>query len=208
MLPTKNAIPLLKSQHQTPSSTRAISYQLLLLTTFLSCITFLCIVSKPFSIFTCIISKFGYKFNTITSKHATSISYRSNPCIPGVYNTPSQLPWSVWQVDEYLKIPIYATRDLDSRNQAEIQNVVIIQHGNLRNANNYFCAAMDSLSESPEFDSYLVIGTQFLNIGDNCWEYGLLKTVTDTFSCGLPGRVQYTILSLLYYRLLYYLYTH
>jgi hypothetical protein len=105
-----------------------------------------------------------------------------------VYGQPSQLPWSRFRADisNDINIPIYATHDLSTQDQWHVEHAIIILHGNLRNANDYFCAGLTSIAESADPSKYLIIVPQFLVVGDNCWENGILNSVTNDFSCGYP----------------------
>ena len=113
-----------------------------------------------------------------------NLSLSCDICSPGVYNTPSQLPWRTWSTN-HINIPLYTTHDLELTSQYNIESVVILLHGNLRNCNDYFCAGVQSL---PPMDSskYLIITPEFLILGDNCYENGVLKTITENDSCNVP----------------------
>lgn len=98
-------------------------------------------------------------------------------CNPGVFRDVGQLPYSLWQPypEQDLYLPVYWTHPITEVNY-DIKYAIIIQHGNLRNANNYFCGAINSLqqivSESGgkvSSKSYYIIAPQFLIDGDICW---------------------------------------
>lgn len=123
--------------------------------------------------------------NHIIQEHSGIIhTYRYFPCLPGVFGTLTQLKWDSWAVNRDVNIPMYTTHDIDAYHP-EIEYVIILQHGNLRNANNYYCAALESLSSSSESEKYLIIAPQFLIEGDACWDVnGSMGTVTVNYSCG------------------------
>lgn len=106
-------------------------------------------------------------------------------CSPGIYNTPNQLPWKTWSTANHINIPLYSTHDLDLPLQYNIESVIILIHGNLRNGNDYFCAGIHSL---PSLDpsKYMIVTPQFLILGDNCFENGFVKTITMNDSCHVP----------------------
>jgi hypothetical protein len=107
------------------------------------------------------------------------------PCNAGTFRSPSsQLPPFFWQPfsNDSMGLPVYWTHPL-TEFSPNITTALIIQHGNLRNANNYFCSAIESIqqvldelkrnnSESFSLDqsSYLIISPQFLTDGDLCWD--------------------------------------
>jgi hypothetical protein len=109
-------------------------------------------------------------------------------CKPGIFRNPNtQLPTFTWTLPvqstdgSYLKMPMYWTRPIDQVHP-DIKQVVIIQHGNLRNANEYFCGALTSIQElhlikgnheilhnGERLDSVLIVAPHFLVEGDLCW---------------------------------------
>jgi hypothetical protein len=97
-------------------------------------------------------------------------------CFPGINNSPNQLQWTVWKADFNMNLPIYSTHNLETVKQYKVEHIIIILHGNLRNANSYFCSGVEVLSDFAEIESYLIVTPQFLIIGDNCWLDGILYT--------------------------------
>lgn len=111
-------------------------------------------------------------------------------CIPGTFRDTSQLRSFSWELPVHatngnsLRIPMYWTRPIDVVH-SDIKQVVIIQHGNLRNANEYFCGALSSIQElrkaegshnylhnGEKLDSVLIVAPHFLIEGDIAWESG------------------------------------
>ena len=116
-------------------------------------------------------------------------------CIPGKFgDLYSQLPLSTWTPPgKDFSLPLYSTHDLNEIGYKKIHSVVIVQHGNLRNANDYFCGAVNSLLESntsPELmSSILIISPYFPIENDICWDKitKIPQIITDlTNSCGYP----------------------
>ena len=102
----------------------------------------------------------------------------SNPCIPGTFHDPAtQLPPThLWQVPgTNIKVPMYANHNLNEPNHWRVKYALIVQHGNNRNANDYYCAAVNSLIETGWSDakmrSVLIIAPFFPIIGDLCWDH-------------------------------------
>ena len=85
-------------------------------------------------------------------------------------------------MNNQLQFPLYSTHSLDILNQFNIRNILIVQHGNLRNANDYFCAAVNSLASlNIESSTVLIIAPQFLIPNDTIWDtFGNLQTSTST----------------------------
>jgi hypothetical protein len=99
------------------------------------------------------------------------------PCYPGQKgDIASQLPLHVWRppTAPSLVLPLYTTHTLNEQDQKQVVTAIIVQHGNLRNANDYYCAAVNSLgaSGSPQsfVDSVAIIAPQFSTAGDLCWD--------------------------------------
>lgn len=130
-------------------------------------------------------------------------SMKYENCNPGTMNDPeSQKPFKTWVSDNGIKLPYYATGDLDKDHQKGITRAVIILHGFLRNANQYYCAAYNALMEldnldedgAPNFENTIVMAPQFLSNGDLCWDtdqHPSIPQVTNLdvnppIDCGLP----------------------
>jgi hypothetical protein len=104
-------------------------------------------------------------------------SQNSTSCNPGQKgDIASQLPLHVWRppTAPSLVLPLYTTHTLNEQDQKQVVTAIIVQHGNLRNANDYYCAAVNSLgaSGSPQsfVDSVAIIAPQFSTAGDLCWD--------------------------------------
>ena len=132
-------------------------------------------------------------------------SQPTKPCNPGILgNISSQLPFKLWNSSKGL-LPYYSNFDISKKDQWEVKNVVIVAHGFSRNANDYYCAAIDTLLE--EDSSYpdghhhdrhdqhdderglsntLIITAAFLAEGDVCWDVNGVAHFTDEDDCGLP----------------------
>ena len=96
-------------------------------------------------------------------------------CTPGLFrDAVTQLPYRSWmpfkgkQVSKGLSdivLPIYSNYDIEIQSDS-IQRIIIIQHGNLRNANQYFCTAIQSLLEidgyKDRLDEFLIIAPQVI----------------------------------------------
>lgn len=130
-----------------------------------------------------------YRNNDYFKLYSSEIS-----CLPGIYRSENQLPFQTWHPfkNSKLKIPIYVNVNFNQFN-SEIKHAVIIQHGNLRNANDYYCAAVNSLQSTSlskeEKESTLIIATQFLINEDNCWDLGSNRMKIDvavSMDCDLP----------------------
>ena len=115
-------------------------------------------------------------------------------CVPGKFgDIYSQLPLTTWQPPgKDFNLPLYTTHNLNEIGLKKVHSVIIVQHGNLRNANDYFCGAVNSLIESnisPElFSSTLIIAPYFPIISDVCWDLStnIPQIITDTINCGYP----------------------
>lgn len=70
-------------------------------------------------------------------------------CEPGVFHSPTQLQYAVWHPDgpDGLALPMYLTQPLNATDPF-IEHAVIIQHGNNRNGNDYFCGGVNSLLDT------------------------------------------------------------
>lgn len=120
-------------------------------------------------------------------------------CFPGEFRGSDLLQYRLWvsplsySSTEMVSLPIYSSHDLDTINKA-IKKVIIIQHGNLRNANAYFCGIIDSLkqinNEEVNLSEYLIIAPQFLVDDDVCWDsvtgQRLTVKVSSGITCGHP----------------------
>ena len=114
------------------------------------------------------------------SKRDHKISFiKDKKCHPGTMNDPkTQMPFKTWVSDNGIKLPYYATGDLDTDGQKGIQRAVIIVHGFLRNGNQYYCASYNALMAldvlnidgAPNFENTIVMAPQFLSNGDLCWD--------------------------------------
>ena len=76
--------------------------------------------------------------------------------------------------------------------QGNITNAYIVQHGNLRNAIDYFCGAVDAINGDNSVDvsmQTLIIAPIFLIDGDKCWGTDMNQytiSVKDGVTCGYP----------------------
>ena len=110
------------------------------------------------------------------SRFIYNLTSIDDPLQPGVMNDPNSMLrfTSFYPYDNVnFSLPLYTTNDL-SKYSADIQHAIIIQHGNLRNANDYFCGAVNSFKESvrnyPDLaKSTMIIAPLFLNDQDLCW---------------------------------------
>ena len=110
------------------------------------------------------------------SRFIYSLTSIDDPLQPGVLNDPNTMLRfsSFYPYDRVnFSLPLYTTNDL-SKYSADIKHAIIIQHGNLRNANDYFCGAVNSFKESvrnyPDLaKSTMIIAPIFLNDQDLCW---------------------------------------
>jgi pimeloyl-ACP methyl ester carboxylesterase len=125
--------------------------------------------------------------------------YNGGNCAPGKVGDPfTQLPpTQLWDVPgRQFKMPIYSTHDLNAVGHWRIKHALIIQHGNLRNANEYFCGAVNSLFDAglgPEkMASILVVAPLFPIMGDLCWDPSPnnvttpARPIADAVNCGYP----------------------
>ena len=74
-----------------------------------------------------------------------------------------------------ISLPLFQSDDLNVLGNYDITSALIIQHGNLRNGNDYYCDAIQTqingLSNQYSINQgLLVIGTQFYTPGDVCWD--------------------------------------
>lgn len=106
-------------------------------------------------------------------------------CIPGQFRSISQLPHDritfsypfLYDTKLQTDIPFYFTHNLNfpaavNKQLNQIKSVIIIQHGNLRNGNDYFCGVINSLllsKSTVQLQRFMVIAPQFLADGDICW---------------------------------------
>eukprot|EP01038_Epipyxis_sp_PR26KG_P005821 gene5821-8027_t len=111
-------------------------------------------------------------------------------CVPGVHGSIYQLQFRTLSITNRqgvsVLLPVYSTCDLnksytENPHNANITRVVIVQHGNLRNANNYFCSMVAALSS---------LAPQFLIDNDICWnqfthEINTVR-VSEGTTCGHP----------------------
>jgi hypothetical protein len=118
---------------------------------------------------------------------ATSYFPINRPC-----SNARSLQYTPWQPDPNIPFyfPLYATDFIDQYNE-DIEYVIVIQHGNSRNGNEYFCSAIQSiqsvvanmqsacaeqddelslicLESETLFKKFLIIAPQFLIPGDTC----------------------------------------
>eukprot|EP01039_Chlorochromonas_danica_P009981 gene9981-11039_t len=125
-----------------------------------------------------------------TPNQITEYFLEHRRCEPGVYRTLSQLEYSTWfpASEPGLALPLYWTQPIDQPDP-RIEHVVIVQHGNNRNGNDYFCGAVNSLLETNSsieyLRSHLIIGTQFLIDGDICWDPFSKQTLTVNAAQGI-----------------------
>lgn len=122
-------------------------------------------------IFTITISFSKSKLDLNQSSNIAAYSIHDS-CQPGIFGQFSQLKPFAWKIfdDTSEAFPIYWTHNLNEKNE-EVKKAIIIQHGNLRNANDYFCAAVQSIQEiiNHQLDHYMIIAPQFLVDKDLCW---------------------------------------
>lgn len=86
-----------------------------------------------------------------------------------------------------VSIPIYSTHDMDRADHRQITSAVLIQHGNLRNGNDYFCGAVNSLIQSQNdtvMQSTIVVAPQFLVQGDQCWDKDMKSSIINASDIG------------------------
>jgi hypothetical protein len=122
-------------------------------------------------------------------------------CKSGTFRDPqSQLKpflWNPFSPKSSQKLfPVYWTLPLSSSHSlstasSRIRKAIIVQHGNLRNGNDYFCSAVEAIQQinasSPSFDSssFIIIAPQFLIEGDLCWNPTLQQFQTIDLSEGV-----------------------
>ena len=122
-------------------------------------------------------------------------------CFPGRYRSADQMRYSYWRPlaangEGAVVFPLYTTGNLDQPVHPGIKRAVILQHGNLRNGNEYFCSAINVLrdfyaaaqrkldenagaggvegassdpSSALNLENYLIIVPQFVTEDDFCW---------------------------------------
>ena len=79
--------------------------------------------------------------------------FQYETCIPGTFrDAATQLPpTQLWKVPgRNIHVPLYSSHDLTvvTHNHIRVKYVLVVQHGNLRNANDYFCGAVNSLFDA------------------------------------------------------------
>lgn len=113
----------------------------------------------------------------------------SSLCVPGEFRSTNELKFErmtlTFRNNIPIDIPIYFTHNLNLMNHKKVTTAVIVQHGNLRNANDYFCGLVNSLLLSQESDTvnihnYAIIAPQFLTDGDLCWPPSPTDDALDT----------------------------
>ena len=112
-------------------------------------------------------------------------TYPQDVCIPGQFRSVSQLPHdritftvptkdgSSFKAD----ISMYYTHNFNypastNKQLYDIKSAIIIQHGNLRNGNDYFCGVINSLllsKSTTQLKRFIVIAPQFFADTDICW---------------------------------------
>jgi len=129
------------------------------------------------------------------------MDYYSN-CLPGEFRGPDQLQFQSWSAktavvngsnDLTVNVPLYSNFLLDKTN-LNVKKAIITQHGNLRNANTYFCSVVTSIVGIDEYSDklgeYLIIAPQFLIDGDVCWDSHTNQRLTvktsEGITCGYP----------------------
>lgn len=133
-------------------------------------------------------------------------------CFPGKYRSADQMRYSYWRPlaangEGAIVFPLYTTGNLDQPVHPGIKRAVILQHGNLRNGNEYFCSAINVLrdfyavaqrkldnnaragartqgassdpSSAMDLENYLIIVPQFVIEDDFCWmpDSGLMQAI-------------------------------
>lgn len=121
--------------------------------------------------------------NTDTSANVVS----SGP-VPGFHFNKLKLYHN--EKDIYYDIPVFMSQDVSIRNE-DIIDVLLIQHGNLRNGYDYFSAALNILSKSKSnLMRTVIIAFQFLIDNDICYdaESGneIRINLKDKIVCGYP----------------------
>jgi hypothetical protein len=121
-------------------------------------------------------------------------------CKAGTFRDPqSQLKPFLWNPffpkSSQKSFPVYWTLPLSSHSStvasSRIKKAIIVQHGNLRNGNDYFCSAVEAIRQinasSPSFDSssFIILSPQFLIEGDLCWNPTIQQFQTIDLSEGV-----------------------
>jgi peptidoglycan/xylan/chitin deacetylase (PgdA/CDA1 family) len=166
---TENPLVINKNLRYQSSSYNVYWYRKFLLITRGFCIF---IVIAGINVIIYYVSTKGYKSNSIMSNGNFNITSRM-PCIPGKFgDILTQLPLQSWTPPgKDYSLPLYSTHNLNEIDfSKKIYSALIIQHGNVRNANNYFCGAVNSLLESnlplKLLESIIVIAPYFPIQGD------------------------------------------
>jgi hypothetical protein len=115
-------------------------------------------------------------------------------CVPGKFGDMySQLPLQTWTPPgKDFSLPMYSTHNLNEIGSKKIHAAIIVQHGNLRNANDYFCGAVNSLLESEVsaelMSSTLIIAPFFPILNDVCWDKmtNVPSIISEFVNCGYP----------------------
>lgn len=113
--------------------------------------------------------------STVIDEECTGFNNETGQCLT------TQLPWQVFITDDNIHIPYYSNGQLALTNQQNVTNALIVQHGFLRNANQYFCDAYGSLVNVTNKNSgidpsvwtmndTIIIAPQFVSPGDVCWD--------------------------------------
>ena len=140
-------------------------------------------------------SYFQMRFkHTSIFRDDTNSNTTMKTCIPGKFGDMySQLPLQTWiPPGKDIRIPMYSTHNLNEIGSRKIHSAIIVQHGNLRNANDYFCGAVNSLLESGVsfelMQSTLIIAPFFPIQNDICWDQltNIPRPITDGVNCGYP----------------------
>ena len=135
-----------------------------------------------------------YSRTTSIFRDDTNSDVTRKICIPGKFgDLYSQLSLETWTPPEKdIRIPMYTTHNLNKVGSRKIHAAVIVQHGDLRNANDDFCAAVNSLLESgvssEQMQSTLIIAPFFPIQNDICWDAitNIPRPITDGINCGYP----------------------
>ena len=128
-----------------------------------------------------------YQF--IQSDGPTQYEQPSN-CSQSAFNTLSQMRTRTLDthIDKVkLKLPFYSNLDLNEQNDG-ITQAVILQHGNLRNADQYYCAALSAIGN---LQNTLIIVPQFYIDSDTCYsdalnQYVRINSSLESTTCGFP----------------------
>jgi hypothetical protein len=113
--------------------------------------------------------------STVIDEECTGFNNQTGQCLT------TQLPWQVYITDDNIHIPYYSNGQLTLMNQRNITYALIVQHGFLRNANQYFCDAYGSLVNVTNkntgidpsgwtLNDTIIIAPQFVSPGDICWD--------------------------------------